>query len=77
MILHNNLGQIYNWTGNPIKKEQCLQDLLSNVMIVTDQVHQHSGADSSCNGVGFKRDLEGFLTNTEALTAIERCAQAA
>mmetsp|Transcript_23134 Transcript_23134/g.54697 ORF Transcript_23134/g.54697 Transcript_23134/m.54697 type:complete len:324 (+) Transcript_23134:130-1101(+) len=77
MILHNNLGQIYNWTGNPIKKEQCLQDLLSNVMIVTDQIHQHSGADSSCNGVGFKRDLEGFLTNTEALTAIERCAQAA
>ena len=80
MILHNNLGQIYNWTDNPIKEEECLQDLLSSVMFVTDQVHQHSGssgAGTPCSGIGFKRDLEGFLTNTEALTAVERCAQAA
>lgn len=75
MILNNNLGQIYNWTDNPMKEEECLQDLLSSVMIVTAQVNQHS--TSTFGGVGFKRDLEGFLTNTEALTAVERCAQAA
>lgn len=79
MILHNNLGQIYNWTNDPMKEEQCLQDLLSSVMFVTDQVNQHnsSSAGTQFCGIGFKRDLEGFFTNTEALTAVERCAQAA
>jgi len=75
MILHNNLGQIYNWTQNPIKEEECLQDLLSSVMVVTAQFKQHNC--STFGGIGFKRDLEGFLTNTEVLNSVERCAQAA
>jgi hypothetical protein len=79
MILHNNLGQIYRWTENPTKEHECLKDLLSNVWVVTDQAIQRNSpmALRKGPGSGFKRDLEGFLANTAALTVHERCAEAA
>jgi hypothetical protein len=100
MILHNNLGQFYKWTENPTKENECLHDLLSAVLLVTDQAKQHGPgngsvptamiADTNSNPntstserararreSGFKRDLEGFLSNTAALTLHEQCAEAA
>ena len=74
MILHNNLGQIYNWTQKPTKATECLQDLLSTVMVATDQSILHGKGNLPEN---FVRDMEGFLANTAALTVQERCAEAA
>lgn len=75
MILHNNLGQIYQWTEKPTKEHECLQDLLSTVMLATDQSIQHG--TNLAVPKGFQRDMEGFLANTAALTAHEICAEAA
>lgn len=74
MILYNNLGQIYYWTEKPTKERECLTDLLSTVMLATDQSIQH-GKRNIPNG--FQRDMEGFLSNASALTLHERCAEAA
>jgi hypothetical protein len=93
MILHNNLGQFYKWTKNPTKQNECLRDLLSAVLLVTNQTKQHGAGNGSVptavfgdsdstttgrrRGSGFKRDLEGFLSNTAALMLHEQCAEAA
>jgi len=94
MILHNNLSQMYRLVNNPIKERQCLQNLLSTVMMfVTDcnnktrnnNNHQHyhhqqtynTGSSSSSSSSSSDLDLDGFLTNTAALTIHERCAKAA
>jgi len=74
MILHNNLGQIYNWTEKPSKESECLRDLLSTVLLATDQTIQHGRGNLP---KGFQRDMEGFLANAAALTIHERCAEAA
>jgi len=71
MILQNNLGQIYKWTGNFSREEECLQDLLSIVFLVTDQTTVMP--DRKRRRSGFQRDLEGFLTNTSVLTIHQRC----
>jgi hypothetical protein len=76
IFVFNNLGQLYKWTKNGTKERECLRDLFSAILVVTDQNHQHGQTDSS-NSSSFKRDLEGFLTNTAALTRNERCAKAA
>ena len=70
MILQNNLGELYQKTENPTKEHECLQDLLSTVLVVTDQTR---GAGSRT----LKRDLEGFLANTAVLTLHNQCAEAA
>ena len=74
MIIFNNLGQIYNWTEKPTKERECLNDLLSTVMLATDQSIQHGKGNVP---QGFQRDMEGFLANASALTVHERCAEAA
>lgn len=74
MILHNNLAQIYNWTQKTAKGNDCLKDLLSTVMVATDQSILHGKGNLP---KGFVRDMEGFLANTAALTIHERCAEAA
>jgi hypothetical protein len=71
MILHNNLGQIYNWTEKPTKETECLNDLLSTVLLATDQCIQHGQVSMPKS---FQRDMEGFLSNTAALTLHEQCA---
>ena len=70
MILQNNLGELYQKTEDPTKEHECLQDLLSTVLVVTDQTR---GAGSRT----LKRDLEGFLANTAVLTLHNQCAEAA
>merc|ERR1712137_1485789 len=74
MILHNNLCQIYQWTQKPAKATKCLQDLLSTVMVATDQSILHGRGNLP---KGFVTDMEGFLANASALTFHERCAKAA
>jgi len=87
MIIYNNLSQMYRLVNNSTKQKQCLQHLLSTVMVVIDNkarnVHTSftpvtsQNSNSDCDDAAFRNSLDGFLTNTATLMLQEQCAQAA
>jgi len=81
MILFNNMSQVYKMVDNPIKSGQCLQNLLSIVMIAVEwntrlaSTRQNiNDEDSNHFHETFQQSIDGFLTN---VMPPQHCAEAA
>jgi len=82
MILFNNMSRMYEIICNQTKQKQCLDNLLSIVMITVDcnarmEQLRSSNSDDNGNADGretFQQSIDGFLTN---VIPPEQCAQAA
>jgi len=88
MIIWNNLSHIHRSVRDHEKHQQCLQHLLSIVMLVVDHIkvvqqnnHNAIADDVYCDGdEGYSlrsMDLEGFVQNTSLLMFQDNCADAA
>lgn len=81
MILFNNMSQMYRMVENVTKQRQCLENLLSMVMIavecnarLTSIGRRGDGEDSIQYHGTFQQSIEGFLTN---VMPQKKCAEAA
>ena len=81
MILFNNMSQMYRMVENVTKQQQCLENLLSMVMIavecnarLTSTRQRDNDEDEIQCGESFQQSIEGFLTN---LMEPQECAEAA
>lgn len=81
MILFNNMSQMYRMVNNSTKQEQCLQNLMSMLMIVVEWntrltgTRQHTGNPGrNHNQDPFQQSIDGFLTN---VMPPSQCAEAA
>jgi hypothetical protein len=90
MILSNNLSHIHRLGSNTAEHRQCLEHLLSTVMVAVEyktRNEQHRGNNSSNSnttrssiindGELCTTDLDGFLMNASRLFLHEHCAEAA
>lgn len=93
MIMYNNLSQMYSLVNDTIRQHQCLQSLLSIVMIAIESKNRNTGSpftprgprtiQNSSNGdinssAAFQESLDGFLANTATLMVSQQmCARAA
>ena len=93
MIMYNNLSQMYSLVDDTIRQHQCLQSLLSIVMIAIESKNRNTGSlfaprgprtiqnstNSDINSsASFQESLDGFLANTATLIVSQKmCAQAA
>lgn len=81
MILFNNMSQMYRMVENVTKQRQCLDNLLSMVMIAVEcnsrlsSIRQTENHEESvqCRQT-FQQSIEGFLTN---VMPPQQCAEAA
>lgn len=84
MILSNNMSHIHRLGSNCAKQRQCLEHLLSAVMVAVEYKtrtsnHNNTAAnpEPSHNGDLCTTNLEGFLMNASRLFLQENCAEAA
>jgi tetratricopeptide (TPR) repeat protein len=81
MILSNNLSHIHRLGSNYTEHKQCLEHLLSTVMVAVEyKTRTNNSSSSSSNnnyGVLCTTNLEGFLMNASQLFLQEHCAEAA
>jgi len=90
MILSNNLSHIHRLGSNTTEQRQCLEHLLSAVMVAVEyktRNEQQQRNNSSNNNTRSSRiindgelcttDLDGFLMNASRLFLHEHCAEAA
>ena len=78
MILFNNMSQMYRMVNNSTKQEQCLQNLMSILMVVVEWNSRLAGTRQN-NGRNhnhdtFQQSIDGFLTN---VMPPSQCAEAA
>lgn len=81
MILFNNMSQMYRMVENVTKQRQCLENLLSMVMIAIECNARLASTRQAGNdedqircGDSFQQSIEGFLTN---VMSPQECAEAA
>jgi len=81
MILFNNMSQMYRMVENVTKQRQCLENLLSMVMIAVEcnarlsSIRQTETDEQSVQRrQSFQQSIEGFLTN---VMPPQQCAEAA
>jgi len=82
MILSNNMSHIYRLGSNNTKHRQCLEHLLSTVMIAVDyktrtNTNNNATTETLHNTDLRSSNLEGFLMNASKLFVEEHCAEAA
>jgi len=82
IILSNNLSHIHRLGSNYTKQRQCLEHLLSTIMIAVEYKTRTSNdndapTEVSRNGELCTKNLEGFLMNASRLFLQENCAEAA
>jgi len=91
MILNNNLSHIHRMTSNHAKQRQCLENLLSTVMVIVEynsrtnsNSNSNSSSISSLNNNTSEEtsqhcstNLQVFLKNASQLFERQNCAEAA
>uniref|UniRef100_A0A7S4AX83 Uncharacterized protein n=1 Tax=Pseudo-nitzschia australis TaxID=44445 RepID=A0A7S4AX83_9STRA len=75
MILSNNLSQLYRLTKDTTQERECLEDLLSTILVVQTRITtQSSTTDDNKNTNCHGDHLDGFLSNTATLTMRDHSA---
>ena len=78
MIISNNLSHIHRLGSNYTKHRQCLEHLLSTVMLALEYKTRTCSSDYNDDYDDFWcTDLDGFIMNVSPLFLQERCAEAA
>eukprot|EP00534_Pseudo-nitzschia_fraudulenta_P010560 CAMPEP_0201225228 /NCGR_PEP_ID=MMETSP0851-20130426/194011_1 /ASSEMBLY_ACC=CAM_ASM_000631 /TAXON_ID=183588 /ORGANISM="Pseudo-nitzschia fraudulenta, Strain WWA7" /LENGTH=276 /DNA_ID=CAMNT_0047514997 /DNA_START=165 /DNA_END=995 /DNA_ORIENTATION=- len=78
MIVSNNLSHIHRLSSNYTKHRQCLEHLLSTVMVAVDyNTRTSNGNSNDAISKPSTVDVDGFLMNASRLFMKDRCAQAA
>lgn len=78
MILSNNLSQLYRLTKDTTQERQCLEDLLSIILVAQARITTQASTANDNDNTNCHGDLlDGFLSNTATLTMRDHSAGAA